>query len=277
MITQEHQVGNPQYSIELDLSFRYLWFIRPDGYIEKCSLERAIGHELFHTLLGNTDPLADYMGAGHTITQSALNYLGTSAADYVGDTVQQENIVGDLIGQGWDRISYFNGVQDDYFGFAESLTNAAVMTRILSLNDGATARGTDVDLHALAGDTLINLASNRDDRVIGSQGNDYIYGGAGNDKFYGNQGSDFIHGGSLVSTHASDGFDIADYSKWESYTAQTTNSINVTVAPSSAGTFGATASADVITVTDGHGGAGLQSAYDITCAQSHLGAHRQHH
>lgn len=265
--TQEHVVGDPEYQMNLNLSeLSSKWYITDDGKLTRMSLARTLGHELWHTLTGNTDPAAAYIaddvaGLPPGDFQAARDWLARTDADFIGNAVGFENTLASLPGNGnnWQRVSYFNSIgalrapdYDVIGNSGQSLSDGHQLGLIFSDwgDDG------NIDFHLRMSDGLI-LGHDGEDKIVGTQGSDYLYGGLDNDRVYGNTGSDFIHGGDLPRAHETDGFDTVDYSKWDGITTfNAAAPINATLGPAASGTtpFGATATADVIYVNDGHGG-----------------------
>ena len=249
---REHVSELPGYLLDLDLkSEKSRWYIQKDGTIIKSSLKRLLGHELIHALVGKLDPLTARTQKEQSF-QETLNYLGTLDADYVGDTVDSENVIGQLIGEPWERIGYFNPAPERYRGYSKSLTDGAEVSRLLTL--GGEQNG-DVDFHLLSGDTLLLTDGSGQLRIIGTQGNDFLYGGRGNDIFYGNTGSDYLHGGDSFLNTAEAGLDTADYSTWDSFSARNDAPITIHLGQASGALeLGERVAGETIEVDDGHGG-----------------------
>ena len=263
----EHVVGIPGYVVTVDPDADQLdgWHVAEDGSLVHQSFARALGHELWHALSGQSDPKASYINQNFpnnqtpiypAFPQAARDWLGDPSADFQGDTVVAENAIGLALGgdNSWKRISYFSGLPEEFGATNGRLIDVDKIDRVFSdFPSPAGAEKDTIDFHRLSGASLV-LGHGGRDEVLGSQGSDYLYGGLNNDVFFGNQGSDFTHGGDLFRLHEFDGFDIADYSKWNSFTAKNTGTINAVLAPGQAMEFGATATADVFRVTKSQGG-----------------------
>ena len=105
-----------QYTLTIDPDYAEQgWMIDPHGNLVRANLTQIITHELAHSLLSYSDPLA----VTYEITrgaQYARDWLGDPAADFQGDAVQFENAVGALLSEGYYRNSYFNFLPNEFTG-----------------------------------------------------------------------------------------------------------------------------------------------------------------
>ena len=260
LLSNEQVVGVPLYNVSIDPHRgETRWYIETDGTLTRQSFSRALGHEVWHALTGQSDPGAVFH-FGINNAQDARDWLAQPGHDFQGLVAAFESRLGALLGaaDNWARTSYFNTLGDEFGATNGRLIDATTVDRIFV--DFPSAAGTTedrIDFHQLAGTTLV-LGVGGADKILGSQGADFLYGGLNEDTFFGNQGADFIHGGDLFRSHEFDGIDTVDYSKWDSFTAVNTLPVTVTLGgPGSDGGathFGWDGTHNVVTVDDGHNG-----------------------